>query len=217
MSDYLGNTKPYCVMEGIATDHYKESGVAKIESDAQLKTILYTGTLHKKFGVMHLIEAFRLIPNLNYRLIICGSGDSENEIREAAQKDSRIVFKGQCSRAEALGYQQYATVLVNPRMNNEEFTKYSFPSKNMEYLSSGKPLIAYKLDGIPDEYDEYISYVNGNSTEMLREKIIELCEKSSEERYSIGINAMTFVRERKNKIIQTSRILFMLGVDRKKS
>ena len=38
---------------------------------------------------------------------------------------------------------------VNPRQNNEEFTKYSFPSKTMEYLASGVPVVAYKLDGIP--------------------------------------------------------------------
>ena len=29
-----------------------------------------------------------------------------------------------------------STLLVNPRFTNEEYTKYSFPSKNMEYMAS---------------------------------------------------------------------------------
>lgn len=59
--------------------------------------------------------------------MICGIGDSEKAIREAAEKDFRISFLGQLPRSEVLEWQKQATVLVNPRQNNEEFTKYSFP------------------------------------------------------------------------------------------
>lgn len=48
-----------------------------------------------------------------------------------------------------------ATLLINPRPSNEEFTKYSFPSKNLEYMASGTPLLATDLPGIPAEYKRY--------------------------------------------------------------
>lgn len=43
-----------------------------------------------------------------------------------------------------------ADVLVNPRQNDDEYTKYSFPSKNIEYLMTGNAVMAYMLDGIPE-------------------------------------------------------------------
>ena len=207
MAEYMDITKPFIVMEGIATEQEEKN---KIVLSDNIKRILYTGTLHRKFGMLTLLDAFGKIKKDNYKLIICGIGDSEDEIKEAAKEDSRIDFKGQLSRDEVLKLQKEATVLVNPRQNNEEFTKYSFPSKTMEYLSSGVPVIAYKLDGIPDEYDEYLNYVEDNSPKALADKIIELCEKSDEERSVIGRKGQAFVLENKNERVQTKRIVSFL-------
>ena len=119
----------------------------------------------------------------------------------------RIVYLGRVDRAEVLSLQKNATVLVNPRQNNEEFTKYSFPSKNLEYLSSGVPLVAYKLDGIPDEYDEYIYYPTDNSAEALSKEIMKICALPDEERKLLGKKAKDFVFENKNKVKQAQRII----------
>ncbi|MBO7309822.1 MAG: glycosyltransferase family 4 protein, partial [Clostridia bacterium] len=91
MADYMKINVPYCVMEGISTKPQREPDFVGADD---IKTILYTGTLHKKFGIMNLVDAFSQIENENYRLVICGIGDSEDEIREAASKDSRIEFLG---------------------------------------------------------------------------------------------------------------------------
>ena len=107
-------------------------------------------------------------------------------------------------------WQKQATVLVNPRQNNEEFTKYSFPSKTMEYLSSGIPVVAYKLDGIPDEYDAYIQYVEDDSIESLKKKLIEVCELSDEERQSLGSAGRAFVLTEKNSTIQVKKIVMLI-------
>lgn len=203
MADYMKITKPYLVMEGIATtnQHLASAPVGNI------KTILYTGTLHKRFGVLNLVDAFMSIKRDNYRLTLCGVGDCETEIIRLSNIDKRIEFKGQLTREEVLELQSKATVLVNPRQNNEEFTKYSFPSKNLEYLSSGVPLVAYKLDGIPDEYDEYINYVPDNNPLTLARVIQDVCELSEEEWAIMGQKAQKFVLENKNYKVQAKRIL----------
>lgn len=205
MADYLHISKPYCVVEGIAS---KSQSIERKENSK--KTILYTGTLHQKFGVMNLVNAFSQIESPDYRLVICGIGDSEKAIREATEKDSRISFLGQLPRSEVLEWQKQATVLVNPRRNNEEFTKYSFPSKTMEYLSSGIPVVAYKLDGIPDEYDAYIQYVEDDSIESLKKKLIEVCELSDEERQNLGSAGRAFVLTEKNSTIQVKKIVMLI-------
>ena len=207
MADYMHIDKPFTVMEGIIPE------VLEIDSkdDGEIRTILYTGTLHKRFGILTLVEAFELLSDPNYRLVICGVGDSEDEIREAADRDPRIDFRGQVRREVSLKLQRRATVLVNPRQNIEEFTKYSFPSKTMEYLASGVPLIAYKLDGIPDEYDGYIFYVEDNSPEALAKKIDEVCQKPFEERKAFARNAQTFVKDKKNAKEQTKKIIELIN------
>ena len=209
MAEYMKTEKPFCVMEGIATMplHFDEE---EKNSESEYKTIMYTGTLHKKYGIMNLVQAFQEIPNPEYRLVICGIGDSEEEIKFAAQQDSRIQFKGQLKRADVLAMQRSATVLVNPRQNNEEFTKYSFPSKTLEYLSSGIPLVAYKLDGIPDEYDNHIYYVQDDSVESLREKLLEICEMDSIQREKRALSTQQFVLGEKNQSKQTMKVLDFL-------
>lgn len=206
MADYLKIDKPYCVMEGISSP--ETSGAQNVVADK--KTILYTGTLHEKFGVMNLVRAFRTIDSENYELVICGVGDSEEAIKAAAKEDSRIHFLGKLPREQVLEWQSRATVLVNPRQNNEEFTKYSFPSKTMEYLSSGVPLVAYKLDGIPDEYDPFIHYVKDDSIECLADTLKSVCTLSDSDRAAIGQTGREFVLKEKNSKAQTKKIVDLI-------
>ena len=196
----------YTVVEGIAD--FKNT-VSSADDDG-IKRVVYTGTLTAKYGIMDLVEAFMDIKKENYRLIICGSGETAEKIKAAAKLDERIIFKGNVSPDEAVKIQQAATVLVNPRKNDEEYTKYSFPSKLMEYLLSGMPTVCYKLDGIPDEYDRYFQYVSDNTKKELSDKIVEVCELSNEERAVLGKTATRFVSEQKNKEVQCSKIMQLI-------
>lgn len=167
----VGN-KPYVIVEGISNYSIKE-----IETkERKEKILLYTGSLNQKFGIDVLLQAFMQTTNKDYRLWICGSGDYEQQIKHFVSKDDRIKFFGYVSKIEAEKKQQEALVLINPRQNNGDYTKYSFPSKTIECLASGKPFIAYKLDGIPEEYDKYINYVEENSIQALQEKITQVFE-----------------------------------------
>lgn len=209
MADYLQVTQPYCVMEGIATKPEEEPDFSPYESP--VKRILYSGTLHKRFGVMNLLNAFQMMDGKEYELILCGVGDSEREIQDAAKKDPRIRFLGQLPREDVLRLQKEATVLVNPRQNIEKFTKYSFPSKNLEYLSSGRPLVAYRLDGIPAEYNQYIYYVEDNSVRSLADMLLQVCHMPIEAVNHHCKCAYHFVQTEKNEYIQAQKILKMLS------
>jgi len=203
--------RQYIVVEGIAdTENIDESNDNLFYKKNDTKIILYTGTLHYQYGIKSLLEAFMLIKNNDYELWICGSGEAEDEIKKLLFEDKRIKFFGFLAKDEVKKLQQKATVLVNPRPNEGEYTKYSFPSKTMEYMTSGKPVIMYKLDGIPDEYDEYLYYFNGTSPENIATKILEVCEQSEQELILFGQKAKHFVADNKNEIIQAKRILNMI-------
>ncbi len=207
MAKKLEITSPFIVVEGIATTEETFCDEKFAEQFKEEKYILYSGTLNYKFGIRTLLGAFEKTDDPNIRLVICGFGEAEELIKEKQKDDDRIVFLGRVDRTQVLALQKNATVLVNPRQNNEEFTKYSFPSKNLEYLSAGVPVIAYKLDGIPDEYDEYIVYPKDDSESALAEEIIKICKLSDEDRIAKGKKSKNFVFENKNKVKQAQRII----------
>lgn len=142
--------KPYAVIEGLVS----EIGEPAPASDE--KIITYTGKLDEKFGIKVLVGAFSRIADPDCRLVLCGRGDCDAYIRQAAETDSRIRPMGQVLPEEALQWQKRAAVLVNPRPNNEDYTKYSFPSKDIEYLLTGKGVVGCLLDGMPREYGDFL-------------------------------------------------------------
>lgn len=147
--------KPYLVFEGIVGVGEKPL-LAEVEPSAENKLVVYTGKLDEKFGTRDMVDSFKFVSDPSVRFIICGKGDSEGYVQSAAERDARIKFLGQVTPDVAKLWQQKATVLVNPRPNSERYTKYSFPSKNIEYLFSGKPVVAYMLEGMPRVYKDFI-------------------------------------------------------------
>ena len=171
------------------------------------KIILYTGTLQKYVGVDDFVDAFMLTNNPNYRFVICGAGPSEPYILECARNDDRVIYKGVVTRDEALELQKKASVVVNPRKPTESITRYSFPSKTIEYLSSGTPMIGYQLEGIPKEYYNFFYSPKDLTKESMCSLIDEVLQKSVEELDAKANAAKMFIKEKKNSKTQIRKIL----------
>jgi glycosyltransferase involved in cell wall biosynthesis len=209
-------SEPYVVIEGICSLPENESrreencpsGVSSRQED--LKIILYTGALNRRFGLENLLRAFQSIPQDNYRLWICGTGEYLSEIEKAAGTDGRIRYFGYVAAGKIHAMQKQATLLVNPRPDGEEYTKYSFPSKTLEYMASGRPVLMFKLEAIPGEYDDYLYYFKENTVESMKEAILAVTEKSGEELGAWGKAAYEFVMKHKNGRVQAKKIIDML-------
>lgn len=153
MKEPLGvGDRPCRVVEGIVSEIPTPDSSPKQKE----KYIVYTGKLDEAFGVKSLVDAMANLEDPDYRLVLCGQGDSFDYAVQASEKDSRIMPLGQVSPETAAQWQHRAAVLINPRANVGEYTKYSFPSKNVEYLLSGKPVVAYLLHGMPRCYRDFI-------------------------------------------------------------
>ena len=150
----VGN-RPYMVVEGLIDEIKADVSTYEEKADG-IKRIVYTGKMNVKFGIKNLVDSFMKIKGENYRLILCGDGDARPYVEEQIKKDSRIEYKGVVTSSVANEYINSADVLINPRSNSEEYTKYSFPSKNIEYLMTGKTVVAYMLDGMPKCYENYV-------------------------------------------------------------
>ncbi len=172
-----GREKPSIVAEGIA-DGIVEVGDVGFNP---VKTILYSGKLEENFGIMWLLDAFKKLERDDVRLVICGKGEKTEEVAEAAD-GKRIVYKGQVSAEESSRLMQEADVLINPRVMRLEYTKYSFPSKNMEYLIKGKAVIAYMFEGTPEIYRNFFYVPEDDSKAALIQTINNALDSTEEER-----------------------------------
>ena len=181
--------KKWCLMEGI---YQPTEDPILAEKDAN-KVVMYTGGIYHRRGTDLLLDAFKLIDNPDYRLWIRGNGDMKDEILEMAKKDSRIVYFEPVPRLELLKMERQATCMINPTMPSLDFTRYFFPSKTMEYLASGTPTIMFHLGCMPKEYDEHLFYIEDETPESMRDKIVEVCEMNKEDLAEFGRKAREFV------------------------
>ena len=211
MAEGFGVTdRPFTVLECTYIDplYTMETDPGIHQKNGQ-KILFYAGSLRKEYGIAHLLRAFSQINDPDYRLWLAGGGDTEMIIQEYAAKDPRVELLGFISPQEVERRQRLATALISPRTGELEFVKYSFPSKTMECLASGKPYIAHKLPCDPPEYADYIQYAEDESDEALRDKIVEICERTAEERNAIGERAKQFIVREKNPTVMCRRIVTM--------
>lgn len=210
MREKTKSDKPYCVVEGI----YDSSTEQYIEPDfsGKKKVIFYSGKLEEKFGAKLLVDAFCRIKDEDARLVLCGSGDSVEYIKQRATEDKRIKFMGQIPREKVIKLQSKARLLVNPRTSEGEFTRYSFPSKNIQYLASGIPTLLYRLEGIPEEYYQYCFSIDGEklSTKEFSQAMQMGINTPVGECMRMGKKARQFILEKKNAKKQTEKIIDLI-------
>lgn len=209
MNDVVNNqNKPYVVVEGIAPYDYHIQKNQQIE-----RKVVYSGTLQMRYGVGTLLEAISLIRDETVKFVFYGAGEGELYIREAAEKDKRIVFGGIIDRDTLRNIQQESLLLINPRQNNEDFTKFSFPSKIMEYLLSGRPIVAYMLDGMPLEYEEFLITPKDDTPKALAAAIEYAIKMDEADRIKRGEAARRFVLSNKNYRVQANKILSLVKMN----
>lgn len=198
--------KNYSIIEGFVSINNAEKAIDKSE----VKSILYSGALYEKFGILSLVKAFTQIQG-NYELWLCGSGDVTEEIKLYAEKDSRIKYLGVLPNSEVVSHQKSAHILINPRLSSEEFTKYSFPSKLLEYAASGTPVLTTRLPGIPEEYFDKFYFIDDESISGMRCAMQNILEIHSAELENRGKILKNYVLAEKNNIVQINKLILELN------
>lgn len=196
MNQALKNKKPYLVVEGLCNKNDLQLNKSHYKNPHNnLIKIVYTGIISKQYGFDTLIDAMSSLDENRYILMLYGIGPMIDEIKTKNYKN--VKYMGYLPPNEIKTIQNEADILINPRRNNEEFTKYSFPSKTLEYLVTGNPVITYKLEGIPSEYDPFLFYVEDDSVSSLRSKIMYVGD--------MGINELLLQKEKVFKFLENEK------------
>jgi len=201
--------KPYTVVEGITAipvSAHRSSG-----EKAFPRAVMYAGMLHRKYGIINLLNAFGQLDDPDVELWLFGDGTAVPEIKEHAVRDQRIRFFGAVNHDTVLEYERKATLLVNPRDPDDEFTRYSFPSKIIEYMLSGTPVLATKLAGIPEKYYAYMFSLRDNCCDNLAAAMKNILSRPLPELEEKGRMAKDFIIREKNAYDQAGRVIEFLN------
>ena len=195
--------KPQCVIEGVC-DTVSQDGIEKKDGK---KICMYAGSLQVKYGIEMLVTSFLKAGIDNAELHIYGDGDYREQLERICQKHKQIVYCGVHLKKIVEEKEKEATLLINPRTSDGEYTKYSFPSKTMEYMMSGTPVVMTKLPGLPQEYYKYIFLFEKETVEDYARTLKTILKMDPRELQKIGKAAQSFVLENKNKEVQAKKLV----------
>ena len=174
---------PYMVVDGICESQKRSITLnSELLDEAKTKKIvLYAGGLSSAYGIKELVEG-HLKSNTEFELWICGRGELEQYLQNLSQSVSNIRYLGFLSPEEVRCLQLLSKVLVITRNPEELYTRYSFPSKLLEYLSCGVPVLTTKLLGISNVYYEFVNTIDEYSVEGIS-AALEMMYFGDEEEY----------------------------------
>ena len=198
--------KPCTVIEGMVANY----STINLDCIPQKKIFTYAGELNKNVGLQNMIEAFKQLEANNIELWICGNGEMSSYIEDMSKSNCNIKYWGFVTGAQYNKILSETFAFINPRQNIYEYTKYSFPSKNLEYLKTGKPVIAYKLDGIPNEYDPIFIYPYDNSIEELKKAMQYVLNMSIKDYHKMQQKQIEFIKNNKLNTKQCQKILELM-------
>jgi glycosyltransferase involved in cell wall biosynthesis len=109
---------------------------------------MFAGRLVIEKGILDLLAAVALLPRgEGCRLLVCGSGPAEAEVREKARALSlgdRVVFAGHLAGSELAKAYASADVFVLPSYSE------GFPTAITEAMDAGLPIITTRIRGMAD-------------------------------------------------------------------
>lgn len=205
MSDIINTrNKPFIINECLI-----EMNIGQLQNTLEGKStppaIMYAGGIFIKYGIGLLIDSMKFINN-TVELWIFGDGSDIDFVIESTKKDPRIKFYGVVPHSELMPYQAKATLMINTRPSNQGFTKYSFPSKTVEYLASGTQFISTKIESIPPDYHQHIIFIDEENPKGIAKTITHALGIDRELLHKKGMEARIFALENKNYITKTKNI-----------
>lgn len=200
--------RPYMIMECIVTPLAIERLERKKLSEKPV--VLYAGKLHSDFGVLDLARAAAYLQDTCEIWLYGGHGDCDSQLAALAAENPNLKIHGIVELAQIHKLERNAQILINPRPNEKIFTRYSFPSKTAEYMMMQVPVVMYKLDGIPDEYDPYLHYIQEQSPRGIADEIKRVLAMEEGEKNKTTKLAREYIIEEKNNINQAKRLVDFL-------
>lgn len=139
-------------------------------------TLLFVGRINQPKGVIFAIKSLEEIAKQfpKIKLVIVGDGESKAELVSYAKTNNlekHIIFAGWVDHSQIKKYYESSAIVLIPSVCDEAFGLIG-----PEAMSTGRPVIASRVGGIPEWLDDgktgYL--VDPGNTKQIAEKVIKL-------------------------------------------
>jgi glycosyltransferase involved in cell wall biosynthesis len=172
---------------------------------------MYAGGLYEEYGVETLIEAFARLPADRFVLRVAGGGPMASRIQRTAKSCKNIEYLGMLSADQLWHSMCSADLLVNPRPTGSHLARSSFPSKTLEYLATGTPVLSTRLDAMSDDYSHILLFAKSDDVGGLALAIREAAEAPIDRLKLLGDAGRAFVLQHRSIEAQGRRIAAFLA------
>lgn len=150
------------------------------------RAVYFAGALSEAAGVNLLLDAIPLVKDPTIEFWITGRGPLQDRIERQSAADPRIRFQGFVTDERYGELLQRAAVLVNPRPSRLIENRYNFPSKLMEYLAAGRPIISTATSDVADHYGDRLVVLADETPAGLARCIEETIALPEAQRAALG-------------------------------
>ena len=197
---------PYLVVDGFAKlPSVSEENTRIVKKhDNKRYRFAYAGGLNDEYGVKKLAQAAVDVPEID--LYIYGKGPLNEYLLEMSNTYENIKYEGFVHPDQLQGLLLLADCLINPRPSNHSFVRYSFPSKILEYMSLGIPLLTTNLPSLSNEYLPYIYIIDDETVTGLANKLRFVASQERKVLRQKGIEGRDFIVDTRSTIAQGLKI-----------
>lgn len=196
-------SKPNYIFEGLVDE------IIQTKKPAVGNYYFFGGALYERYGIKNLINGF-LNANVKGKLVIAGTGPLRQYIFDNLEKNSRVLYLSQLPKEEIYALEQNAIANINPRPFDRKLDEESVPSKLIEYLASGAPIISTIHGKLSEIFHNEIYWISDDSQEGITKAFEEFEKEDQKELKKMALNARTKVIELYGVRPQGERISYFL-------
>jgi glycosyltransferase involved in cell wall biosynthesis len=155
----------------------KFNHVVKKETNGEkLFKIGFAGRLDDDNCILEILQAFKKIEKSGapVELNIAGNGKYTEEVKKAAAESARIIFHGQVAHSKSVEILKKQNLNLCIRATKKFHTRYFFPSKLLEYMFLGVPVLATDIPFSKGNINKYTFVLKGEESEDIYKTILDV-------------------------------------------
>lgn len=189
------NLKIPCLISKIGYDT-KVIHISEHHKKLDKFTIVFAGTLMKFKGTDKLITAVSKMNTQAFELILCGDGPMKEEVEKYSRTFKNINYKGRVASDELKENHFFnADLLINITQVEKKDEDFGFPSKLIDYILTGKPVLTNRFPALPLEFYNFVHVIENIDADGIRVAIENVSKKSEEELQLKCKNGYRFITE----------------------
>lgn len=208
--DYAPGKDFLLIDGGVSEAVIKKLFPLKVNDNKQFVFVL-AGMLWENNGTRIILDALKLNHSPQIKVIFAGRGQDVELIKEYSMEDSRVEYVGVLNMDDLFKLYERADALLNLRIEDE--IDYHFPSKLLEYLTTGKLVVSTPIAHAERDYGQYLYMLHDISAKGLSDAWDSILQMDKKTLYENGKRQRNFMLQNRTWSTRTKEMLHYMKLD----